>query len=109
MKRSSTKKRILSRKKRILFSLVLFFLATLVSLVVAEVAIRIFYPQSIMPRCVENAPWGIRKVLPNVNAKTKTSEYSYRYRSNSQGFEGPKNMKLILLRTSLESLFKEIP
>jgi len=94
MKRSSTKKKNLSRKKRLLFSLALFFLATLVSLVVAEVAIRTFYPQRIMPRCVENAPWGIRKVLPNVNAIGKSSEYSYRYRSNSQGFRGTKEYEI---------------
>lgn len=85
----------LSRKKRILFSLVLYFLISCVSLLIAEVAIRIFYPQSILPRFVENAPWGIRKVLPNVNAIHKTPEYSYRYRTNSQGFRGTKEYEIV--------------
>ena len=85
----------LSRKKRILFSLVLYFLVSCVCLLIAEVAIRFFSPQYIVPRFVENAPWGIRKVLPNVNAVHKTPEYSYRYRTNSQGFRGTKEYEII--------------
>lgn len=85
----------LSRKKRILFSLVLYFLIICVSLLIVEIAIRIFYPQSILPRFVENAPWGIRKILPNVNAIHKTPEYSYRYRTNSQGFRGTKEYEFV--------------
>jgi len=69
---------------------VLYFLVSCVCLLIVEVAIRIFSPQHIVPRFVENAPWGIRKVLPNVNAVHKTPEYSYRYRTNSQGFRGTK-------------------
>lgn len=84
----------LSRKKRILFSLVLYFLISCICLLIAEVAIRIVCPQSILPRFVENAPWGIRKVLPNINAIHKTPEYSYRYRTNSQGFRGTEEYEI---------------
>lgn len=85
----------LSRKKKILFSLVLYFLISCICFLIAEVAIRIVCPQSILPRFVENTPWGIRKVLPNVNAIHKTSEYSYRYRTNSQGFRGTKEYEIV--------------
>lgn len=85
----------LSRKKKILFSLVLYFLISCICLLIAEVAIRIVCPQPILPRFVENTPWGIRKVLPNVNSIHKTTEYSYRYRTNSQGFRGTKEYKII--------------
>jgi len=85
----------LSRKKRILFSLVFYFLISCICLLIAEVAIQIFCPQSILPRFVENAPWGIRKVLPNINAIHKTAEYSYCYRTNSQGFRGTKEYEII--------------
>ena len=80
----------LSRKKRILFSLVFYFLISCICLLVAEVVIRIVYPQPILPRFIESSTWGIRKVLSNVDAIHKTSEYSYHYRTNSQGFRGTK-------------------
>jgi len=85
----------LYRKKKVLFSLVLYFLISCICLLIAEVAIRIVCPQSILPRFVENAPWGIRKVLPNINAIHKTPEYSYRYRTNSQGFRGTKEYEIV--------------
>lgn len=85
----------LSRKKKILFSFVLYFLISCICLLIAEIAIRIICPQSILPRFVENAPWGIRKVLPNINAIHKTPEYSYRYRTNSKGFRGTKEYEIV--------------
>jgi len=85
----------LSRTKKICFSLILYFLISCVSLLIAEVAIRIVYPQPMIPRFVQNAPWGIRKILPNINAIHKTSEYSYRYHSNSQGFRGTKEYEIV--------------
>jgi len=86
--------KLLSRKKRILFSLLLYFLIICICLLIAEVAVRIVCPQSILPRFVESAPWGIRKVLPHVNAIHKTPEYSYRYRTNSQGFRGTREYEI---------------
>lgn len=85
----------LSLKKKILFSLVLYFLISCICLLIAEVTIRIVCPQPILPRFVESTPWGIRKVLPNVNAIHKTPEYSYRYRTNSQGFRGTKEYEIV--------------
>jgi len=87
--------KLLSRKKRILFSLLLYFLIICICLLIAEVAVRIVRPQPILPRFVENAPWGIRKVLPHVNAIHKTQEYSYRYHSNSQGFRGTREYEIV--------------
>jgi len=58
------------------------------ALVVVEGTVRAFYPQRIIPRFVETAPWGIRRISANVNGMHKTAEYSYRYHSNSQGFRG---------------------
>jgi lysophospholipase L1-like esterase len=76
--------------KKILFSIILFLIVIVSTIVLGEVIVRIFAPQPIVPRFVESAPWGIRKVIGNVDAIHKTAEYSYRYRTNSQGFRGTK-------------------
>jgi hypothetical protein len=80
--------------KKIFFSIILFFLVIITTLLLAEITVRIFAPQSIVPRFVESAPWGIRKVIANVDATHQTDEYRYRYRTNSQGFRGTKEYSL---------------
>jgi len=85
----------LSRKKKILFSLAALFLTVVSAMVVAEGAVRVFYPQKITPRFVETAPWGIRRISANVNGMHKTAEYSYRYHSNSQGFRGTREYAIV--------------
>lgn len=80
--------------KKFFFSIILFLIVIVSSIVLGEIIVRIFAPQPIVPRFVESAPWGIRKVIANVDAIHKTDEYSYRYRTNSQGFRGTKEYSL---------------
>jgi len=80
--------------KKILFSIILFLIVIVSTIVLGEITIRIFAPQSIVPRFVESAPWGIRKVIANVDAIHQTNEYSYRYRTNFQGFRGTKEYRI---------------
>ncbi len=63
-------------------------------LVLGEIVVRAIAPQSIIPRFVESAPYGIRKVLGNVNAQHITPEYRYTYTSNSMGFRGSSEYSL---------------
>lgn len=81
--------------KKFFFSIILFLIVIVSTIVLGEIIVRIFAPQPIVPRFVESAPWGIRKVIANVDATHKTDEYSYRYRTNSQGFRGTKEYSLI--------------
>jgi len=85
----------LSRKKRIVFSLGVVCAVVLLSLLVAEAGVRVFCPQRIIPRYVESAPWGIRKILPRVNGMHISSEYKCHYRTNSQGFRGTAEYALV--------------
>jgi lysophospholipase L1-like esterase len=85
----------LSRKKRVLFSLAAVFVVILLSLLVAEAGVRVFCPQRIIPRYVESAPWGVRKILPHVNGVHLSSEYKCRYRTNSKGFRGTAEYALV--------------
>jgi len=85
----------LSRKKRILFSIAIVLAIVFLSLCVAEAGVRVFSPQRIIPRYVESAPWGVRKILPHVNGMHRSSEYCCRYRTNSQGFRGTAEYALV--------------
>jgi lysophospholipase L1-like esterase len=80
--------------KKFFFSIILFLIVIVSTIVLGEIIIRIFAPQPIVPRFVESAPWGIRKVIANVDAIHQTDEYSYRYRTNSQGFRGTKEYSI---------------
>lgn len=87
--------RNISRRKRIAFSLAVALAVVAASSVAGEVTVRVLYPQRIVPRYVESAPWGIRKVLPFVDGVHKSSEYCCRYRTNSQSFRGTAEYSLI--------------
>jgi len=80
--------------KKFFFSIILFLIVIITTLLLSEITIRVFAPQSIVPRFVESAPWGIRKVIANVDAIHQTDEYRYRYRTNSQGFRGTKEYSI---------------
>ncbi|WP_069472153.1 SGNH/GDSL hydrolase family protein [Candidatus Marithrix sp. Canyon 246] len=80
--------------KKFFFSIILFLIVIVSTIVLSEITIRIFAPQAIVPRFVESAPWGIRKVIANVDAIHKTDEYHYRYRTNYQGFRATKEYSL---------------
>ncbi len=62
--------------------------------ILSEIIVRIVAPQPIIPRFVESAPYGIRKVLANVEAQHVTQEYRYKYTSNSMGFRGRDEYEL---------------
>lgn len=65
-----------------------------IMLLLGELVVRIFAPQAMLPRFVESAPYGIRKVIGNVEARHETSEYRYLYTTNSMGFRGQKEYSL---------------
>jgi hypothetical protein len=57
----------------------------LYTLAFAEVFIRVFAPQPIVPRYVTGMPWGIRGNIPNAHYWHYTPEVEVEYRINSQG------------------------
>jgi len=65
--------------------------SVVLALGVAELYLREFQPQSIIPRYVETSPHGIRKNIGNVNGVMITPEYRHQFHTNAQGFRGTKN------------------
>jgi hypothetical protein len=64
------------------------FLGLAVAALLCEVAVRVFCPPFIMPRWVENAPYGIRKQVGNIRGFIVTPQYRHRFSTNSKGFRG---------------------
>lgn len=60
-----------------------------------ELGLRLFLPQSIIPRYVETAPYGIRKNIPSVHGEMIVPEYRHRLTTNSVGFRGGKEYALV--------------
>jgi lysophospholipase L1-like esterase len=80
-------RRLTGWKKRVALLIILMF-SMIVSLLICEVAARLFLPPNIMPRWVENAPYGIRKQVGNVRGFIVTPQYRHRFSTNSKGFRG---------------------
>ncbi len=73
-----------------LANLALIVLSLLFVLGTAEVFLRVFIPQSIVPRYVEVSEAGIRKNIGHVQGVMSTAEFRHRFTTNSQGFRGPR-------------------
>ena len=76
------------RLRKFFVNLLVLCISLIIALLVAELAVRLFWPPLIMPRWVENAPYGIRKNIGNVRGRIVTPEYRHKVSSNSQGFRG---------------------
>lgn len=77
-----------SRAKKWLSRLLLLGVTVAIMLVICEVAVRLLLPPLIMPRYVENAPYGIRRQIANIRGFIVTPHYRHKISSNSQGFRG---------------------
>jgi len=58
--------------------------------ILCEVSVRLFCPPFIMPRWVENAPYGIRKQIGNIRGFIVTPQYRHQLSTNSKGFRGTR-------------------
>lgn len=76
--------------KVVLANLILIVLSVLFVLGIAEVFLRVFSPQSIVPRYVEVSEAGIRKNIGYVQGVMSTAEFRHRFTTNSQGFRGQR-------------------
>lgn len=76
--------------KNILKKIAIVFFAFLVIFFLFELYFRLFDPQSIVPRYVETASYGIRKNIANVKGRMIKDEYRHNFRTNSQGFRGQR-------------------
>lgn len=63
----------------------IFFLAGLWVFVAAEIFLRVFAPQIMLPRYIQAGEFGIRVNMPNQRYTHRTPEYSIEIRTNSQG------------------------
>ena len=61
---------------------------------ICEITVRLVCAPYIMPRFVENAPYGIRRPLPNVRGFLVTPQYRHRMSTNSKGFRGTREYAL---------------
>ena len=74
-------------KKRVAILVMLGF-GVVVGILICEVGVRMFASPLIMPRWVENAPYGIRKQVNNIRGFIRTPQYRHDFSSNSKGFRG---------------------
>lgn len=82
------------RLRTVLINLAVLGGSLLIGLIVGEIAVRLFWPPLIMPRWVENAPYGIRKNLGNIRGHIVFPEYRHKVTSNSEGFRGTREYAL---------------
>jgi hypothetical protein len=61
------------------------------ALLYAELFLRIFSPQAIMPRYVTGTEWGIRGNIPNATYSHWTPEVTVQYHINSQGMRADQD------------------
>ena len=83
-----------SRSRSIALWLLKVLALVIYSLVVAELFIRLFDPQALVPRYVTGTPWGIRGNIPNARYWHQTPEVKVQYRINSQGMRADRDYPL---------------
>lgn len=76
------------RLRTAIINLLLLCVSLLIAFTVGEIALRLFWSPTIMPRWVENAPYGIRKNIGNIRGTMVYPEYRHKLSSNSEGFRG---------------------
>ena len=64
------------------------------SLIFAELFVRIFEPQALMPRYVTGTAWGVRGNIPNARYWHHTPEVDVEYRINGQGMRADRDYSL---------------
>jgi hypothetical protein len=74
--------------------LVMLSFGMLAALAICEVAVRVFCDPLIMPRWVENAPYGIRKQVANIRGFIVTAQYRHNFATNSKGFRGTREYQI---------------
>ena len=79
-----------NKKKRWLARLILLATSLFIVLLICEVFVRLFCEPYIMPRWVENAPYGIRRQIANLRGYIKTAKYQHHLNTNSKGFRGTR-------------------
>jgi hypothetical protein len=61
------------------------------TLLYAETFVRLLSPQSVVPRYVVGAPWGVRGNMPNARYWHHTPEVDVEYRINSEGLRADRD------------------
>lgn len=61
------------------------------TLIVAEIFLRIFAPQAIMPRYITGTPYGVRGNVPGAVYAHSTPDVNVQYRINAQGMRDDRN------------------
>lgn len=84
--------------RRIMIRLALLAASLFVSLVICEVAVRIFIPQVLFPRFVTDGGFGIRVNVPNAHYWHSSPEVRVQFRINSMG-----------IRSDREYSFRKLP
>ena len=78
--------------KNIIFTLILFTVSTVVAYGIGEIMVRAWMPQPMLPRYVTNAPYGIRKNMPNVSIWHTSPDYRVNVRTNSHGVRSDRDI-----------------
>lgn len=80
----------LTGTRKWLAQIILLVVSLAIALLLCEVAVRLFAEPFIMPRWVENAPYGIRKPIANIRGFIVTPHYRHGMSTNSKGFRGTR-------------------
>lgn len=82
------------KTKTLFFTCLLTAMLLGIVLLSGEIYFRLFRPQSIVPRYVENSHYGVRKNIANVRGEMITPMYRHKFSTNSQGFRGIREYSL---------------
>ena len=80
--------------KRIVWRLLRGLALLAYTLAFAELFVRIFHPQALMPRYVTGTSWGVRGNIPNASYWHDTPDVHVQYRINSQGMRADREYPL---------------
>lgn len=84
------------RYKKIIIPFILFSSSCMVTILMIELVIRIFFPEPMQPRFVINSSFGVRENQPNVRYKHYyPGEYTIVINTNNDGLRGKKNYSLM--------------
>ena len=78
--------------KNLTFTAVMLSVSIVIAYGLGEVFVRIWMPQPMLPRYVTNAPYGVRKNMPNVSIWHTSSDYSVNVRTNAKGVRNDRDI-----------------
>jgi hypothetical protein len=81
-----------SRVKSVVINSSVLVISLIVGFLIAEMVVRIWFPQPMLPRYVVDAPYGIRTNKPNMSIWHTSPDYRVNVRTNSKGIRSDREI-----------------